>query len=297
MKHITPLDELSVLEIQGLAEEKRRALGFVGSPIAANILAVLEKLNITLLQLPVEPGDESPAFSGALLYSKVDGEDLAFVGVNTADYFDKQIFAIAHELYHFFTKTGSHLSRVDEDRTLTEALANRFAAEFLLPETELRKTIINEFKTPSLRTIPHKKLLRFIARLQCIWWLPYRAIVKRFEEIDAIRDGQVQELYRVDERDPLGEYARMGMAIDDVTFTMLNKVTRATGTSQSSIELIIRNYEDNLIDEDKFADILGLFGKSPGDFGYDFGVDREDIEELSALFSGEAGNEDQPDCE
>jgi len=161
----------------------------------------------------------------------------------------------------------------------------------------LRKTIINEFKTPSLRTIPHKNLLRFIARLQCIWWLPYRAIVKRFEEIDAIRDGQVQELYRVDERDPLGEYARMGMAIDDVTFTMLNKVTRATGTSQSSIELIIRNYEDNLIDEDKFADILGLFGKSPGDFGYDFGVDREDIEELSALFSGEAGNEDQPDCE
>ena len=104
--------------------------------------------------------------------------------------FSKQIFAIAHELYHFFTKTGSHLSRQDgQESDLVEAKANWFAAEFLLPE-----------KVP-----------------------------KRCS----------------------------------------NTTTKTTGSSPKAIETILRNFEDNLIDEDTCISMLGLFGKSPADYGYE----------------------------
>ena len=280
--------ELQIEMVRKQAEEKRRALGFVGeTPIAGELFTILENMNIVLLGFPIKSDTEKPAFSAAMMYSKEGGEVLVFIGLNTADYFDKQLFAIAHELYHFFTKTGSHLSRVDEEGTQAEALANRFAAEFLLPKSVLERTVIDEFKTSSLHAIPMKKLLRFIARLQCTWWLPYRSLVKRLKEIDAINDEQYEGLYAVDERDLGGEYGRMGLAINDEVFRKLNTATHTTHTSPKSIELIIRNFEDNLIDEDKFADALALFGKTPDNFGYDYEVSEEDLDELRELFDGE----------
>ena len=287
MHALNPLDELQVASIRDLAEEKRRSLGYVGSPIAGSIFTILDRLNITLLQLPIESSSTRPAFSAAILYSRVDGEELAFIGLNTADYFDKQIFAIAHELYHFFTKTKSHLSQIDEEADPIEASANRFAAEFLLPESELSRFVRTEFGMSSLNTVAVKKLLRFIARLQCTWWLPYRSLVKRLKEIDAISEGQYDELYSVDERCMDGDYARIGMATDAAVFSRLNTITKETGASQKSIEVIVQNYEDNLIDDDQFAAALHLFGRRPSDFGYDFGVAEADLRELGGLFRDE----------
>ena len=92
----------------------------------------------------------------------------------------------------------------------------------LLPEVALEGIILDEFKTSSLKNISIKTLFRFIARLQCTWWLPYLSIAK-------------------------------------------------------DIEVIIRNFEDSLIDEDKFFDTLNLFNKSPDDFGYQITVSDEDL--------------------
>jgi hypothetical protein len=67
----------------------------------------------------------------------------------------------------------------EEEDSYVEAEANRFAAEFLLPESTLKSIVLDEFKTSSLRKIQTKMLLRFIVRLQCVWWLPYLSLVKR----------------------------------------------------------------------------------------------------------------------
>lgn len=58
------------------------------------------------------------------------------------------------------------------------------------------------------------------------------------------------------------------------------------------IDIIVRNFEDGLISEDKLADTLGLFGKSPDDFGYKVIVSNEDEEEFDTFFSGENSKED-----
>lgn len=293
MNHSIALNDIQIEKIRKLAEEKRRTLGFVGeTPIANDIFTILENMSILLLEYPIQSESEKPAFSAALMYSTVSDKELVFIGLNTADFFDKQVFAIAHELYHFYTKTGSHLSRLsEEENSLVEVEANRFAAEFLLPESTLKSIVLDEFKAPSLQKIHIKTLLRFIARLQCTWWLPYRSLVKRLREIEAISDKQYKQLYDVDERNMNSEYGRMGKAINKEVFVKLNTVTNHVGTSPKDIEIIIRNFEDNIIDEDKFINSLSIFDKKPDDFGYKIEVSIEDIDEFEEFFNGEVDDE------
>ena len=288
------LNEVQVDEIRKLVGDERRFLGFVGeTPIANDIFTILDRLDIMLLEYPIESEGDRPAFSAAIMYSEEGDKKLTFIGLNTADFYDKQIFAIAHELYHYYTKSGSHLSRPeDEESSLIEVKANRFAAEFLLPETVLESIVLDEFKTSTLEKVQHKTLLRFIARLHCTWWLPYRSLVRRLHEIGAISSEQYAELYSIDERDLQGEYGKAGLATNKDEFLKLNQPTKNIGTSPNEIEIIIRNFEDNLIDEDKFAETLSLFNRTPDEFGYEIKVSQEDIDELDAFFSGEDDDED-----
>lgn len=274
--------------IRELAKDKRFSLGFSGDPpIANDIHTILEKLNIILLEYPIGAASGKPAFSAVILCSEEGMESLVFIGLNTADYFDKQIFAIAHELYHFFSKAGSHLSRQDgQENDVVEAKANRFAAEFLLPEDVLRRRVFQEFKSYSLEEVQTKVLLRFIARLHCTWWLPYRSLVKRLWEIQAITERQYQELYQIDERNLEGEYGRIGRSTQSDAFIKLNTATKTIGSSPRAIETILRNFEDNLIDEDTFARTLGLFNKSPGDYGYEISISQADMDEIHDFLEG-----------
>jgi len=294
MKQLNPLNEIDIEKICKLAEEKRRLLGFIGkAPIANDIFTILDDLNIFLLEYPIKSDGERPAFSAALMYSSENNKELAFLGLNTAHFFDRQIFAIAHELYHYFTKTGSHLGRLSEDdKNIIEVKANLFAAEFLLPEDILKSIVIEEFKSSSLEKIQKKTLLRFIARLHCTWWLPYHSIVKRLKEINAISDKQYEQLYEINERDMDGEYGRLGKAINNEIFIKLNSSTEEIGTSAKNIEYIIRNFEDNIIDEDKFNDTLAIFDKKPEDFGYEIEINTEDINEFEEFFNEEDNYED-----
>lgn len=285
----TRLSDQDIESIRKLARDLRRRLGLSEEiPIANDMYTVLDKLEIILLELPIEAENDKPSFSAVLLYSKEGGENLVFIGLNTADYFDKQIFAIAHELYHFYTRTGSHLSRPDGEKDdVNEAKADWFAAELLLPEEVLRRRVFEEFGTYLLRDVQTKTLLRFIVRLHCTWWLPYRSLVKRLWEIHAITAQQYENLYDIDERDREGEYYRIGRSTQNDDFIRLNTVTRTIGSSPSAIETILRNFENGLIDEDSFAEILGLFNKNPSDYGYEISVSKDDLDEISDLFEDE----------
>lgn len=293
MRSPTVLNEVQIEEIRKLAREKRRLLDVnCEMPLANDIFLILEQLDIKLLEYPVYSDSDRPAFSAAIMCDEVNGKEIVFIGLNTADYFDKQIFAIAHELYHYFTKTGWHLSRLNDiEKTIVEAKANRFAAEFLLPESIFKNIILEEFNYSTLVKITDKAMLRFIARIQCTWWLPFRAIVSRLDEIGAISKEQYDNLYTTDERSNDGEYYRLGTAFDIEAFKRLNTKTFSIGTSAKDLEIIIRNFEDHLIDEDTFATTLQLFDKSPDDFGYSVTVSEEDVKELEGFFSGEASNE------
>jgi Zn-dependent peptidase ImmA (M78 family) len=284
------LNEVQIEEIRKLARDQRQSLGIFGEmPIANDIFSILEQLNIKLLEYPIQSQGEKPAFSGAIIYSEEDGEELVFIGINTADFYDTQIFAIAHELYHYYTKTASHLTRLaDIENSWIEAKANLFATEFLFPEIAFRSTIVDEFKTLNLEKISEKKLLRFIARLQCTWWLPFRIITLRLHAIGSISEMQYLRLYNLNERNLEADYGRMGLALNKDVFSKLNSKTNTIGTSMRDIDMIIRNFEEGLIDEDQLLETLSLFDKSPDDFGYKVTVFDE---EFADFFSRGNSNE------
>ena len=45
------------------------------------------------------------------------------------------------------------------------------------------------------------------------------------------------------------------------------------------------NFEDGIIDEDKFINTLNLFNKKPDKFGYKFEVSDEDVDEFEEFFN------------
>jgi len=283
MNRIEELKEYQIEEIKKLAKDKRIALGFTEEPPIANHLnTILDKLEIILVKMPIEGNNSKPSLSAIILNSKEGGENLVFIGVNSADYYDKQLFAISHELYHYFIQDEHPTNRAQ----LVEAKANYFAAEFLLPETTLKRKIFDEFKSHSLKDIDIRVLLRFIARMHCTWWLPYRSLVKRLWEIEVINENQYQEFYNIDERNLEGEYGKIGMATTSDIFLKLNTMTNTVSSSPIVIETIIRNFEDNLIDEESFIKLLGLFNKNPADYGYDISVLQEDLNEIDKLIEG-----------
>ena len=78
--------ELQIERVRKQAEERRRALGFVGeTPIARELFTILEIMGIVLLQFPIRSDHSRPAFSAAMMCSEEGGEELVFIGLNTAD--------------------------------------------------------------------------------------------------------------------------------------------------------------------------------------------------------------------
>ena len=69
-------------------------------------------------------------------------------------------------------------------------------------------------------------------------------------------------------------------------YKKLNTITKRTDVSAWVMEIFIQNYEDGDMTDDEFVSILKLFGKEPGDFGFDLSVDAVDIEDLDGFFGG-----------
>jgi Zn-dependent peptidase ImmA (M78 family) len=285
------INEYERFEITSLAQDEKRKLGYVGAaPIANDLINLLEQLDIILLETPIESDNLVPSFSAAIFYSEI--QNLTFIGLNTADYFDNQLFALAHELYHYFTKTGYHLSRINDGKNnKIEIKANYFASEFIFSKDELVKIILEEFKSRNLKTVELNILLRFVARIYCKWWLPYQYIILSLFEVEAISKEQKEELDQFEVRDKNSKFAKICRTINPNVFNNLNTITKKNSTSPELIEVIIKNFEDNLISEDEFEQKLKLFNLSPSDFGYDIEIDSDDIEELNSFFEKDLDNE------
>lgn len=270
------IPEQEQIKLAQLASSLRGKL-LIGAeaPIGSDLTSCLDKLHIILIEYPIRR-EGSGSFSALLFHTKVEDEIITFLGVNSWDYYDRQLFAIAHEIYHYLCEDPPHISRDAEAGTAPfEQNADWFAAELLLPLQTLKSQIIKEFGNLDLNGRPLSTILRFISRLHCTWWLPYKSIVHRLYEADAINSEVYDNLFKIDERDNDGLYYRIGMATSPEVFTLLNKQTKMCGTASSNLEVFLRNYEDEIITEDELFSGLKLFNRSPEDFGISF-IDEDD---------------------
>lgn len=282
-KDFVPLTEKNIVDIKNLAKEARRRFGKSDNvPIANDIIGLLEDEEIILCEYPFEASEDSHTDASITIYES-DGIELTFVGLNTSLCYDEQVFALAHELYHFLTKTGlTYHQNDDSEDKVTEAKADRFAAELLLPSAELELKVVTEFPE-GIGKATLLRILRFIARIQCEWWLTYHSIVKRLFEEGHIDKELYNKLFMIDDRDEKSEYSIIFKGLDCDKYELLNKRTRRIGISTRVLEIIIKNFEDGDIDEKEFAEILSLFNKAPKDFGF-VPDDDENDSDLDLLY-------------
>ena len=280
------LNEKQIYEIKGLASETRRVFGvYPNVPIGNDIKLLLEKKDILLCEYPF-PDTNGTHTYGNITWFKTDKDTITFIGLNTSSFYDEQIFAIAHEIYHYTTQTGkAYTFDMEYEDKIIEKQADRFAAELLLPEEALKAAAIEMIGSSDMRKVSEPKLLRFIARIQCDWWLPFHAIINRLFEEGFIDKKQYDELYKIDCRDAEGIYRRILRNIDSEISELLNKRTKTVGVSHRVIETVISNYEDGFIDDDEFVHALAMFDKKPDDFGFDMNTEIDD--DLKDFFESE----------
>ncbi|MCK9472009.1 MAG: ImmA/IrrE family metallo-endopeptidase [Bacilli bacterium] len=261
------LTEKQILTIKELANKTRKEIGLhTDVPVADHILRYLESKNIIICHYPFKDGLHIDA---NITIFHTDNNPLEFIGLNSNLYYDEQIFALAHELYHYLTKSGLAYSENDKANESIEKMADRFAAELLLPEEVLKNIVIKTFNNQNLNEIYNLRILRFIALLQIEWWLPYRSVLKRLEEENLLTNEVVENLYKINHRDENSNYGKIFKSINPEIFTLLNSKSQNISISKNVMEVFIRNFEENIISEDEFIELLQIFGKSPLDFGFD----------------------------
>lgn len=280
------LNDNQIYDIKKLVSETRQFFGVHPNvPIGNDIRLLLEKKDILLCEYPFSDANGTHTY-GNITWFKTDNDTITFIGLNTSSFYDEQIFAIAHEIYHYTTKSGkAYTPEIDYEDVVTEKQADRFAAELLLPTEALKDAVMNAFGSSNMMDIPDNRALRFIARMQCDWWLPYQAIINRLFEEGFISESQFDKLYEIDCRNEAGMYRRLLKNVDAEISELLNKRTKTIGVSHRIVETVISNYEDEFIDDDEFVRTLAMFDKRPEDFG--FCMDAEIDDDLKDFFECE----------
>ncbi len=136
------LNEDDIYEIKKLVIEKRVTYGT--APIGENIF---EFISSQCLDIKFEKISFDSDKIDGLLYIKSTGKDKAYIVLNSNRPLVNQIFAAAHEYYHYLkdyasVKDKPYICSFSSLNSINEKKASRFAAEFLLPDLALKNEMV-----------------------------------------------------------------------------------------------------------------------------------------------------------
>ena len=220
--------------------------------IGGQVFKLLE-LNSRVLYYPLEDDDVWG------FMERINNQ--VFVCINTSIPYDKQVFVAAHELYHiwFNDKNAQELilstnleGCVGDDVDINELKANRFAAEFLAATKVLEQEMLR------YGICKHRVTTKEVLLLCDIFTLPYKTMVRRLLEIDAINEEKFDELFFV-----LPEEIRKWRTILGIALPVKEDHIALDNLIEKSLEL----YEKNLISYERLEYLLSFAKCSPKDVG------------------------------
>lgn len=240
-------DKEVVGAIQNFIAMKRHEHDIVNEIIRDDVFAILEKQCI-VLYYPLE----DDKVEGCHIIKPIGKRTGQFVFINTTKAVQEQTWTAAHELGHVWEVDGYvkyMLNRSDLD---AEDLVNRFAAELLLPEDIFREELrqrLDEYgyKGPKMQ---EEMMVRLVTYLMNYFCTPYKAIIRRFIELDYIDEDAEGEFLQGFERQG-ALYRRL---ISENQYTRLETVNRAC--SMEMIERDIILLEENEVFSAKKIDRL-----------------------------------------
>jgi len=242
---------------------------------------------------------------GTLIFYPIKEESLwgIYICKNEKNYFvlnssielEKQVFAAAHELAHsldiakvrfefitsdLMTEYTSH-ENFGDVLARADIIANRFAAEILVGS----KKLIEKFEEiPGYYPLEVKAVL-----LSDVFLVPYKTIVKRFIEINIVKEqSEIKRLLTIDEQE-------IKLIADRYECCRRNTIKtseiRLGGYSNKALTL----FENELSTFQDLEEKLKLVGKTPADYGI---VDTEfDIYDFLSRASVQTVAEDDKDYE
>lgn len=181
----TSLTEEDVDSIKELVKEKR--VNYALAPMGEKVFDWIMEQNTSVRFELVD--FESEKIDG-LLYIPQSGSDKAYIVLNSKKPLINQIFAAAHEYYHYITdyaqvKQEPYICSFSALENVNEKKASRFAAEILLPEEALRYEV-KMFKRRIGRAGEEKLFFEEYAALSmCLtikYQLPLKAVIYRLYE-------------------------------------------------------------------------------------------------------------------
>lgn len=189
-------------------------------------------------------------------YEKIDGH--SFICINTSIDIDKQVFVAAHELYHLWYNhpeeliLAADIEERDQNLSIEEKKANRFAAAFLVPEMLLGRVI-------GASGIDVSNIdVQDIVKLARSFLVPYRTMVKRLCEIGKIRNEKCAEFLNITEEQIDIWRKRLGLELvrrtNDVSLDVL-------------VDKAISAFERRQITRAKLEYLLSLASTTPGELG------------------------------
>lgn len=177
---------LSKEEIELLKNRARdsRAIYGLNTPIGTNIFSFLEQKGDIVFQLQ----DFKKSDLDAMIIKYSSKSLKKYIVINSDKPLINHIFAAAHELYHYSysfieNQLDSFVCSFSKNEK-EEIKANRFAAEFLLPEEALRnelKTFL-QFSEGKFQTTPLYRQIVFCFVLVAKYCLPLKAVLYRLKE-------------------------------------------------------------------------------------------------------------------
>lgn len=178
--------ELSSDEILQIKNQSKDARGRYGlnAPIGTNIFSFLEQKGDIVFQL--QDFKESELDAMIIKYSAKSQKK--YIIINSNKPLINQIFAAAHEFYHYlYSFIGNSqdsivctFSKNDKE----EIKANRFAAEFLLPEEALKDEVnsFSKFIDGKFLNAPIARQIVFCFYLITKYSIPLKAVMYRLRE-------------------------------------------------------------------------------------------------------------------
>lgn len=178
--------ELSSDEILQIKNQSKDARGRYGlnAPIGTNIFSFLEQKGDIVFQL--QDFKESELDAMIIKYSAKSQKK--YIIINSDKPLINQIFAAAHEFYHYlYSFIGNSqdsivctFSKNDKE----EIKANRFAAEFLLPEEALKDEVnsFSKFIDGNFLNAPIARQIVFCFYLTTKYSIPLKAVMYRLRE-------------------------------------------------------------------------------------------------------------------
>lgn len=253
--------------IQEFIASQRKEKGIVNEIIREDVFDILGT-ECTVLYYALE----DDGVEGCHVIKPVNGKMEQFVFINTTKAVQEQTWTAAHELGHVWKVDAYVKDKLNPHDLNSEHLVNRFAAELLLPEDIFIKELDDklreyDYKGPKMSA---EMMVRLVTYLMNYFCTPYKAIIRRFIELEYIdENAEGQFLKGFEEEKNL--YERL---IVENQYTRLETINRAN--SMGSIEQDINLLEENEVYSEQKVDRLRKM----------FHLERTEVRKESYNFGG-----------